>query len=68
MLDELEQKGESYDFYPSIGCEKECQLPLRYGLPYMCWLAHFYLLEELVPANLFDPRWFFDGPPYLTDL
>ena len=24
MLDELEQKGESYDFYPLIGCEKEC--------------------------------------------
>ena len=68
MLDELEQKGESYDFYPSIGCEKECQLPLRYGLPCMCWLAHFYLLEEPVPANLFDPRWFFDGPPHLTDL
>ena len=31
-------------------------------------MAYYYSRDEPIPANLFDPRWFLDGPPHLLNL
>jgi hypothetical protein len=62
MLDELEKEGKDFSFEPEDGCQISCELPLRYGIPCKCWMAHFYLSDLPLPANLFDPRWLLDGP------
>ena len=44
------------------GCIKDCDLPLRYGLPCQCWLFSCVQLDIPIPLSLIRPRWFFDGP------
>jgi hypothetical protein len=51
----------AFDFDEAIGCPNECELPLRYGLPYKHWMLPFYLRGEPLSLFLFHPRWLLDG-------
>jgi hypothetical protein len=53
---------EPFDFNEVIGCPSECELPLRFSLPYKHWMLPFYLSKRSLPLSLFYPRWFLDGP------
>ena len=66
-LDTLAIEQRDYDFSPEAGCQLSCPLPLRYGLPCKCWLAHFYDHGVPVPLEIFHPRWLYDGPSVLTE-
>ena len=51
--------------FPDGGsCVYDCELPLRYGLPFKCWLYKCIIDSVPIPVSLIHPRWFFDGPPY----
>jgi hypothetical protein len=66
-LDTLAIEQRDYDFSPEASCQLSCPLPLRYGLPCKCWLAHFYDHGVPVPLEIFHPRWLYDGPSVLTE-
>ena len=45
-----------FEFDPDAGCQLECKLLLRYGIPCKCWMTYFYWTRrEPIPANLVDP-------------
>ena len=67
LLDELEKKGKDFEFDVELGCQDFCELPLRFGIPCKCWMAHFYYCGEPILLSLFHPRWLFDGPPALSE-
>jgi hypothetical protein len=68
MLDDLEAKGLDFEFDPEAGCTIYCQLSCRFMIPCRCWMAYFFKMEQPVPANLFHPRWFYDGPESLSEI
>lgn len=47
-------------------CTKECPTPIQYSLPCKCFLFHCLVEDEVILPSLIHPRWFFDGPPYIT--
>jgi hypothetical protein len=67
LLDFLEREHRSHEFNPEIGCQTECPLPLRFGIPCQCWMAYFYEHNLPLPLPLFHPRWLIDGPPVLHE-
>ena len=44
-----------FKFEEAIGCLCECELPLRFGLPYKHWILPFYLCREPLSLFLFYP-------------
>jgi hypothetical protein len=64
-LDALEKLEELYSFDPEAGYQIYCESPLRFGIPYKCWIAHFYNTGEPILARLFDLRYLYDGPEYV---
>ena len=44
-----------FEFNKAIGCLYNCELPLRFGLPYKHWIFLFYLREEPLSLSLFYP-------------
>lgn len=67
LLDELEKKRKDFEFDVELGCQDFCELPLRFGIPCRCWMAHFCYCGEPILLSLFHPRWLFDGPPALSE-
>jgi hypothetical protein len=67
LLDKLEKEGKVFDFDVELGCQVFCELPLRFGIPCKCWMAHFFRCDKPIPLSLFHPRWLFDGPPFLSE-
>lgn len=55
LYDKEDERFED-EFDPEVGCEKDCQLPLRYRLPCKHWMLYFYRKNEPIPINLFHPR------------
>ena len=51
-----------FEFDEVIRCLCNCELPLRFGLPYKHWILLFYLRGEPLSLSLFYPRWLLDGP------
>ena len=52
--DAVDSGGEDpFEFDEAIGCPCECELPLRYGLPYKHWMLLFYLYKEPLSLSLF---------------
>lgn len=47
-------------------CKKEFPLPVQYGLPCKCFLFNCLVDDEVVSPSPIHPRWFFDGPSYIT--
>ena len=47
-------------------CKKECPLSIQYGLPCKFFLFYCLVEDEVISLSLIHPRWFFDGPPYIT--
>ncbi len=47
-------------------CKKECPLSIQYGLPCKCFLFHCPVKNEVISPSPIHPRWFFDGPLYIT--
>jgi len=66
ILDALEKLEEPYSFDPEARCQIHCESPLRFGIPYKCWIAHFYNIGEPILARLFDPWYLYDGPEYVS--
>lgn len=54
--------AEPFEFDEAVGCQFECELPLRFRLPCKHWMLPFYLRGEPLPPSLFHPRWLLDGP------
>jgi hypothetical protein len=44
-----------FEFKEAIGCLCECELLLRFGLPYKHWMLLFYLYGEPLSLFLFYP-------------
>jgi hypothetical protein len=55
ILDALEKLEELYSFNPKARYQIYCKSPLRFGIPYKCWIAHFYNTGEPILAHLFNP-------------
>jgi hypothetical protein len=51
-----------FEFKEAIGCLCECELLLRFGLPYKHWMLLFYLCGEPLSLFLFHLRWLLDSP------
>lgn len=47
-------------------CVYDCDMPLQYGLPCKCWLYTCVIGFTPIPVSLVHPRWFFDGPSFVT--
>jgi hypothetical protein len=55
--DAINSGGEDpFEFNKAIRCLCECELLLRYGLPYKHWMLSFYLRKEPLSLSLFYPR------------
>jgi hypothetical protein len=67
LLDLLEKEQRDHLFDTERGCQENCQLPLRFGIPCKCWMAYFISLEQPLPLILFDSRWLYDGPEVLHE-
>lgn len=46
-------------------CLCECELPMRFQLPYQCWLYQCVVDSIPIPLSLIHPRWFYDGPAFV---
>jgi hypothetical protein len=51
-----------FEFNKAIRCLYNCELLLRFRLPYKHWMLLFYLYKEPLSLSLFYPRWLLDSP------
>lgn len=66
MADNIEEgTQEVFEFDPNEGCNFDCELPVRYGLPCRHWMYTGMVEQCQLPLSLFHPRWRFDGPAVL---
>lgn len=49
------------------GCQLSCDSPPRFQLPCKCWLYTCRQHGLPIPLSLIYPRWYFDGPSYISD-
>lgn len=63
MADEIEEgKINEFVLDEEEGCQFQCELPIRYGIPCKHWLYQSFIEKTQVPVSLFHPRWLLDGP------
>jgi hypothetical protein len=55
-------KRESEEFDLEKGCQYQCELLVRYGIPCRHWMYVAYSRECQLPLSLFHPRWPLYGP------
>ena len=48
-----------------VCCLLECELSLKWGLPYCHWMYPAFVDEMPIPLLLIHPQWLFDRPDYL---
>lgn len=49
--------------YPPEMGDCECEILLRWGLPCIHYLYHYYLTGRAIPRSLCHPRWWIEGGP-----